>query len=384
MKPSFDVIVVGAGYIGCSAAYHLCKAGLKTALVEQGPPAAGASRANYGNIQIQDMELEKSPAMIQLARTRFDHLEAELGIKVGLRRLGGLLTIETESQWKLMESRRSILSEFGVSLELVPAERLREVEPLIDPSCLLGGLYHAHEGQVDPFKLIWAYLVAARRLGLQEYYQTLVTGFAFKNEHLEGVQTSQGLLSAASIVLCSGAYTAQLGQTLGCEWDIHYILGQALATEPFDLRLRCHIASASFFEPAEDEEPGKVRANFAISQSPHGHLLMGEAMYKAAHFKRHVPSQSLSSVSACVTKYFPVFSKLRILRSWSAPVAHTGDSCPLLGSSSRYQNLFLAAGFRSTVIVTPLIGETIARLVTGKKSEFDISNFLPERNDYAH
>ncbi|RPI85769.1 MAG: FAD-binding oxidoreductase [Chloroflexi bacterium] len=384
MKQTFDVIVVGAGYIGCSAAYHLCKAGLKTALVEQGPPAAGASRANYGNIQIQDMELEKSSDMIQLARTRFAHLEEELGNKVGLRQISGLLTIETESQWKLMETRRSTVSTCGIFSELIPAEHLREVEPLIDPSGLLGALYHAHEGQVDPFKLIWSYLVAARRLGLQEYYQTPVTGFALNSGRIEGVQTSQGFLSAGCIVLCSGAYTAQLGQMLGCEWDIHYILGQALVTEPFDLLLRSHIASASFFEPAENEEPGTVRANFAISQSPHGHLLMGEAMYEAYHFKRHVPFQSLSSVSASVTNYFPVFSKLRILRSWSAPVAHTADSCPLLGPSSRYQGLFLAAGFRSTVIVTPLIGETVAGLVTRGKLEFDISNFLPERNNYAH
>ena len=52
MNNTFDAIVVGAGYIGSSIAYHLSKAGLKTALFDQGPFAAGASRANYGNIQI--------------------------------------------------------------------------------------------------------------------------------------------------------------------------------------------------------------------------------------------------------------------------------------------------------------------------------------------
>jgi glycine/D-amino acid oxidase-like deaminating enzyme len=65
---TFDVIVVGAGYIGSSVAYHLCSAGLKTALFDQGSMAAGASRANYGNIQIQDMELSRSVEMITQGR----------------------------------------------------------------------------------------------------------------------------------------------------------------------------------------------------------------------------------------------------------------------------------------------------------------------------
>ena len=58
MGKHFDAVVVGAGYIGSSVAHHLSKAGLKTAIIDQGAIAAGASRANYGNIQIQDLEME--------------------------------------------------------------------------------------------------------------------------------------------------------------------------------------------------------------------------------------------------------------------------------------------------------------------------------------
>ena len=64
MEKTFDAIVIGAGYIGSSIAYHLCAAGLKTALFDQGSIAAGASRANFGNIQIQDMELAYSSEFI--------------------------------------------------------------------------------------------------------------------------------------------------------------------------------------------------------------------------------------------------------------------------------------------------------------------------------
>lgn len=380
MDNTFDAIVVGAGYIGSSVAYHLCTAGLKTALFDQGSVAAGASRANFGNIQIQDMELNKSVELVNSARTRFANLEEELERKVGLRQIGGLLPIENEIQWKMMEERQKVLMAAGIPAELVPAERLKEIEPLIDPRGLLGGLYHAGEGQVDPFQLIWSYLVQARRRGLKEYYYTPVTGFDVQRDSLKGIVTVNGRYSAGCVALCTGADTRQLGWLLGRDWDIHYILGQAMATEPVELALRNHVASASFFEPAEDSEKGTVRVNFALSQSPHGHLLLGEAIYEADYFQRHVPFQSLPVIAACVQRYFPSFRKLRVLRGWSAPVAHTSDSCPMLGPVAGLPGLYLATAFRSTVIVTPLVGETVAQLITQGRSKINIDHFSPERN----
>jgi glycine/D-amino acid oxidase-like deaminating enzyme len=82
----------------------------------------------------------------------------------------------------------------------------------------------------------------------------------------------------------------------------------------------------------------------------------------------------------CVSRYFPSFRPLRVLRGWSAPVAYTQDSCPWLGPVAGMDGLFLATAFRSTVIVTPLVGELVVQLVTGEKCDLIIDDFLPERN----
>jgi glycine/D-amino acid oxidase-like deaminating enzyme len=379
LQNSFDVIVVGAGYIGSSVAYHLSAAKLKIALIDQGSIAAWASRANYGNIQIQDMELDKSAEMTRLAWQRFSTLEEELGRKVGLRQIGGLLTIETEAQWNIMENRLAKLRAIGIPSELIPAERLKEVEPFIDLKQLLGGLYHSAEGQVDPYMLIWGYLTRARQLGLQEIYHTEVIGFKIENNRINSVMTSQGIFNAGNVVLCSGANTSHLGQLLGKEWNVHYVLGQAMVTEPVDLVLHNHIASASFFEGSSPGNQGNILANLAISQSPHGHILLGEAMYEAKHLERFVPYQSLALVTACFERYFPSLSNLRVLRAWSAPVADCSDGCPLFGPVAGIQGLYIATAFRSTVIVTPLVGEIVTQLITSGKCELNLDNFLPER-----
>ncbi|PKO07220.1 MAG: hypothetical protein CVU41_02755 [Chloroflexi bacterium HGW-Chloroflexi-3] len=384
MHKHFDAIVVGAGYIGSSAAYYLSKAGLKTAIFDQGSMAAGASRANYGNIQVQDLELQFSVPMIQMARTRFATLEQELDWDLGLRKLGGLLPIENENQWNILSKREKSLQTIGIASELVQANQLQEVEPSIDPVHLLGGLYHADEGQLDPFQLINAYLTRARQSGLQEYYHCPVTGFKLEHGKIKSIGTPAGIFSADHIILCTGAYTNRLGKMLGLEWDVlHYVLGQAMVTEPLPVQLRNHLASASFFEMGADIPKGVLLANMAISQSTHGNLLLGESMYEADHFKTHIPNNSLQWISRSVLKYFPIFKKLRILRGWSAAIADTRDGLPLLGPVAGIDGLYLATAFRSTVIITPLVGETLAQLITTGTSELDIQAFLPERNAYV-
>jgi len=382
MENVYDVVVVGAGYVGSSAAYHLCMAGVKTALFDRGVFSAAASRANYGNIQIQDMELEKSVEMIKMAARKFETLEQELDWKVGLRRIGGLLPIENENQWRLMKEREKVVRSAGFQSELLPAERLKEVEPLIDSNGLLGGLYHEREGQVDPFQFVWGHLRRARQRGLKEFFGVEVTGFLEKSGRVEGVRTTKGDFYAKTVVLCTGARTRLLGKTLGRNWDVQYVLGQAMVTEPVGHALNSHVSSASFFEQTgESAAKGTVYANLAISQTAHGHLLLGEAMYEADHFRQDVPSTSLPAISKSVLRFFPSFRKLRILRGWSAPVAHTSDGCPLLGPAAGLDGLILATAFRSTVIISPLVGETVMQLITRGNCDLDIKGFLPERNN---
>jgi sarcosine oxidase subunit beta len=380
MGQVFDAIVVGAGYIGSSIAYHLCSAGLRTAIFDQGPLAAGASAANYGNIQVQDMELTKSVAMTQMGQTFFATLEDELDWKIGLRQIGGLLPIENENQWAILQKRQAALQQIGIASELILTKNLQEIEPYLNLNNLLGALYHAEEGQIDPFQLIWGYIHRAKQKGLKEFYYTKVTGFDLQNNQIRGIKTAKGNFSAKNVILCTGAHTRRLGQILDRNWNVHYVLGQAMVTEPVNLIIRNHIASASFFEEGAQVKKGTIIANMAISQSVHGHILVGEAMYEADHFKTHVPAASLPAITNCWLRYFPFLKKLRVLRSWSAAVADAGDGLPFLGPVAGLEGLYIATAFRSTVIITPLVGKTMAQLLTTGKSDLDISSFLPERN----
>jgi glycine/D-amino acid oxidase-like deaminating enzyme len=378
MMTTYDALVVGAGYIGCAVAYHLAAAGVRTALLERGGVAAGASRANYGNVQIQDAELAHSLPLVTAGATRFARLESELGRSVGYRQLGSLLLIETEAQWAMMSARLPALRSAGIQAELIPAERLPEIEPLLNPRSVLGACYHPAEGQVNPFLLVRAFLARGRDLGLEVHTHTAVTHIRLKGGRVEGVTTPRGEFSAGTVILATGAWTAPLGQALGRSWPAPHVHGQALITEPTVLRLHNHIASAAFFEAIEqeDDQPGAV---LAISQTAHGHFLLGEAGTVTTERTSAATAAGQTAIAALMPRYFPALRRLRVLRGWGAPVAFTGDGLPLFGPVHGIDGLILATAFKSTVIVTPLVGETVAQLVTTGQTTLDLRPFAPDR-----
>ena len=380
MTNTYDALVVGAGYIGCAVAYHLAASGLRTALLDQGTVAGGASRANYGNVQVQDAELDHSLPMVIAGFARFEQLEEKLANPIGYRRIGSLLLIETERQWHTMEARLPALHAAGISAELVPANGLPEIEPLLDHRAVLGACYYANEGQVYPFALMWAYLRRARSHGLTLNTHTEVIGFDVRGERLRGVRTSRGDFSTGVVVLTIGAWTRRLGRTLGLNWDIRHVHGQAIVTERMEQLLNCHIASAAFFEDIHEETYGSgARAVLAISQATHGNVLLGEAAVVTDDLGFRSTPGGQTAIADVVGRFFPALCRLRVLRGWGAPVAFTADSLPFLGPVNGVKGLILATAFKSTVIVTPLVGETVAQLVLDGRTDLDLTPFSPDR-----
>lgn len=378
-QQNYDVVVVGAGYIGCSVAYHLTKAGLRVALLDRGGVAAGASRANYGNVQIQDAELAHSLPMITAGYARFATLADELGETVAYRRLGSLLLIETEAQWQTMADRLPTLRAAGIAAEMVPAQHLPELEPQLDPRPLLGACYHPHEGQVYPFGLMWAYLRQARRLGLALHLHTPVIGFEMGGGKIRGVTTPRGNFGAATVILTTGAWTPQFAQMLDRKWQIPHVHGQALVTETAPWQLQNHLASAAFFEDVESAESSGPDAVLAISQSASGHLLLGEAAQVTDDLGSTATPAGQAAIARLTRQALPATGSLRVLRGWAAPVAFTLDGLPYFGPVAGFDGLILATAFKSTVIVTPLVGEIVAQLVVSGHTGLDLTPFSPER-----
>ena len=383
MAASFDALVIGAGYIGSAISYYLSKAGLKTVLIDQGGLAAGASRANYGNIQVQDAELDYSLPMVLAGLATFETLEEELDQDVGLRSLGSLLIAESERQAANLQTRAARLAEFGIAVDWLSPEELQRQEPHLDAGQTFGALYSAHEMQLNPFRLIWAYVHRARQHGLELRLDSPVLDFVLQNGRVRGVVTAEGIIESAVTILATGAWSRQLGRKLGLDIPVMHVHGQAAATSYVGDLLHSYISSAAFFESAHEEPDGSQaavpKAVMAIAPTAHGNMLLGEAAQVVDHFSRATNADGLRAICQVAQRFIPVLERAKILRSWAAPVAFTADGRPFLGPVDGLEGLLLAVAFKSTVIITPLVGRVITQLVMEGRSDLDIRPFLLAR-----
>ncbi len=378
---TYDVIVVGAGVIGCSIAYHLTKAGLKTALLDQGQVGTGASGANFGMVQSNDVEMVHSIPMTKASYARYDTLEEELGTSVGFRHIGALHLVSTEEQWKASEERAKILTQAGIPYEFVTPQQVKEIEPMIDPSMLYGASYSSYQGQLNPFLLMWAYLNRAIPIGLSLHTYTGVTGFVIESGRMRGVRTNRGIFSAGVVVLATAAWTRPLGQMIGCDWDIHTFRASAMVSEPvYELKLNTIVATADHIEMEVTGKDDAELTVLALAQTPDGHFLIAQANRTGEVQDPVISHAAPKTMAMMAARFFPVLRKARVLRSWTAATTFTDDGCPLLGPVNGIEGLILAASYRSAVIQSPLSGEVVTQLITtGRCDMLDISPFAPDR-----
>ncbi|MCJ7701671.1 MAG: FAD-binding oxidoreductase [Anaerolineales bacterium] len=377
LNKTWDVIVVGGGLVGSSIAYHLTKTGVRTLLVEQGDLASGASGANFGNVQVQDADFGLSLELTIQGAERCAGLETELDFDLDYRKAGSLLLIENDHQQVLIEERAVHLDAVGLQVELLDQDQLVELEPYLAPDTNIGGLYHPDEGQLNPFKLVHAHALRGRESGLDVRTNTTVTGITTQNGRVKGIDTSSGHLSAGCVVLATGAWTHHLGLTAGVDIPASWVHGEAIITEQLPPSIANAMSSASFFEEAAS--PDETIVAFAMKQRIEGNIMLGEAITSTNQFNRDVAGSSIVGIAAEGQRRLPRLEQTTIIRSWGIPVAYTADNRPLLGPVDEVENLYIAAGLKSTIVLTPIVGEIMADMITGRAVNPRMKMFSPSR-----
>lgn len=378
---TFDVIIVGAGVVGCSIAYHLTKAGYKVALVEQKHVGTGASGANFGMVQSNDVEIKHSIPMVLKGYSRFDTLEDELEMSMEFRRIASLRLLSSESQWENSKERSEILPKAGIPYEYIPPERIPELEPEVDPRGLFGATYASYQGQVNPLLLMWAFLRKANLQGLRLLTYTEVTGFIIENGTMKGVNTNKGDLLGGMVVLATAAWTRKLGKLIGYDWNIHTFRASAMVTERFPgLKIRNIVTSADHIETEINGPDDAELTVLALTQTPEGNFLIAQADRPGEVLDSSISHVAPQAMSEMATRFFPVLRKARILRTWTAPTTYTDDGMPLLGLVNDVKGLILAASFRSAIVNSPIAGEVVTQLIDkGYCDIIDINPFSPHR-----
>lgn len=211
-----DVLVIGAGAVGCSITRELTKFNLSVIAVDKNPDVGGL--ASKSNSAIIHTGYDASPGSLEselvvAANPMYDKIAADLDVPFS--RIGAILPAITDEQFEMLPMLKEKAFRNRVyDIEYLSKEQIRKMEPNITDE-VKGGLYIPRESIIDPFLLVVAYAENAVRNGATFLLNTEVTGIETKDGKVVGARTSQGFIEAAYIINAAGLYCDQVASFVG-------------------------------------------------------------------------------------------------------------------------------------------------------------------------
>ena len=368
-----DVIVVGGGVNGCSAAYRLAQAGKRVLLLEKRGVVSGASGRNGGMTGVgSSMHAESGDAVYAITKANFAmlrNLSSELSVDFELRTPGGLNVAVTPEQAAHLEESVHLQRRAGLNVDWLDRDETRELMPALADH-ILGAEFSPDAGHLWPFALVHGFANAARRLGARIEVGVTVERLLRAGDRVTGVVAGGEAIEADDVVLATNAYTPMILPNLPAGALVP-ARGQILVTQPLPPILP-HSFGTNF-----DKEYGRQTAGGQILCGGYRRLDENQGL---GRYDERVTAPVLSGIARCLTSLFPALRGVKVVRAWAGVMGFTADGLPLIGRSGAAPGLTLAAGFNGGGFSWAAItGKIVADLLTGKAPGFDLTPFAPDR-----
>jgi glycine cleavage system aminomethyltransferase T/glycine/D-amino acid oxidase-like deaminating enzyme len=227
-----SAVIVGAGIVGNSLAYHLARLGwTDLVLIDQGPmPRPGGSTGHASNFIFP---VEYSRMMAELTLDSVAQYQ-ELGV---FTRSGGLELARTEPRMQELRRRCGAASARGIPARLLSPAEVSKLVPYLDESVILGGAHFPTAGVVDPVRAGTLLREKAEQLGaLQVVPDTEVTGISTAADgRVSGVRTDGGDIETDLCVICCGVWSPRIAAMAGARIPLTPVVHQMISAGPFEL-----------------------------------------------------------------------------------------------------------------------------------------------------
>ena len=180
MKEHTRVVVIGGGIVGAAVLYHLTKLGWSdVVLVERKQLTAGSTWHAAGGFHT--MNSDPNVARLQAyGISVYKEVEEISGQDVGMHLTGGIQIAATAERWEVIRYENARHKVLGIDSHLLSPEEIKKLCPIIDTKDVVGGLYDANEGNIDPYGSTHALAKAARMGGAEIYLKTMVEDLVHK------------------------------------------------------------------------------------------------------------------------------------------------------------------------------------------------------------
>ena len=367
-----NIIVIGAGVVGCSLAFHLARAGARVRVFDKGGICAGMS-ARSGALVRMHYTFAPEAELAWKSHHYFRNWSEIVGGRCGFVETGFAVVVDERNAPRL-RANVAMLQRIGVDTEVVTAAELRQREPnaFVDDVALAA--FEPQSGYADPVATTESLAAAAKRHGADFSTNTPVARIANRGGRATGVVDGAGRLHEADAVcVVAGPWTDALLAPLGVKIGIKSERAQiAFFKRPPQLKHCIYIdtIAGSYFRPHGDD----LTLAGLGGWKP-------EAEANPDDFRESNDDDFIAAVRKRLAQRIPAMADAPYSRGHAGIYDVSPDARAVMGAVPGVDALFVAAGFSGTGFKTaPAVGASMAELIlTGKSTTVDLTPFGFER-----
>ncbi len=360
MKNRTEVVVIGAGIMGLSIAYHLARLGVSdVVVVDKSYLCGGASGRNGGGIRAQ-WSSEANVRLMQESIRMCQDFASEFKINVWLRQGGYLFLARTEERKKALEESCKLQRECGLTTRMLSPREAQKLVPELST-----------DGVVFPWPFVWGFAQAATKLGVEIATFTDVVGIDTRGGRIEGVRVRKAgspdapvhRIATRKVVNACGAWSPEIARMLGVELPNKPHRHEICSTEPLKPWLKPLVAD--------------LTNGLYFSQSTRGEIVGGIGQDRVPDGVNHDSSFAFLGLYArALVATCPVLGKVKVLRQWSGCYDLTPDANPIVGGVDDVEHFYQASGFMGHgFMMAPVVGKLIAEHIAKDEGAPDLPMF---------
>lgn len=372
------VVVVGAGILGASIAYHLTLHGARVTMVDAGEPGQGTSRISFAWLNAYGKAPFNYHDLNRRSMDMWERFARRLGAPVDIVRGGELRWSVTRAGADELVARAKALQAWGYSTRIIDAAEVRSLEPNLQTDHMTAASFSSSDGHVDTGQVVQACIAAAVARGAVLRTNAPVTALQCGHpragtSRVEAVQVGDHAIRCDSVVLAGGADMPALAALAGVPLPLYHTFGGTLLTEPMPPLFK----SVAILHSPRDRPPLVNFRQFADGTV----MIQGGVPDNKQEGDRGQTDDEVRQFMTDAGEVLPALkgAKIKEVRRGRRPIPQDGK--PIIGFTPEVPNLYVATT-HSGVTLTPIIGEFAAlEIAEGARVEllqpFRLERFRP-------
>jgi len=369
MKTTADVVIIGGGCMGASAAYHLARRGITDVVLleRESMLGMGSTGRNAGGVRHQFSNESNVKLSIESIRL-FERFAEEVGYEIDFHQDGYLFLLSSERDLDTFQRNAEMQRRLGVEVESISPVEAGRLAPGLETDGVIAATFCARDGITDPNGVTMGFAKAAQAAGAKIYRDTEVSGITVEADRVAAVETTRGAIATRTVVNAAGPYARDIGKMVGLDVPVRPFRRHIFITKPLasDRRVPASRIMVIDFE-----------TTFYFHREGAGILFGMSDPDEPSSYDTSVSWQFLEKVTPVAVRRLPALADAAIAHAWAGLYEMTPDAMPIIGPADEVEGFFLIAGFSGHGFQhSPAAGRILADMITGRVSEgIDVSPF---------